>query len=454
MRENSMKNPEKTAESSRKGNHSDIDSLKQYYKHLSGSEPLTPEAERVLWDQVDAATDRIRDILYTFTFVQLEHINTLRSPSALTLLPDFFPPSTFPETESDRDMAALTLKLQDWLQELEDLSKKLKRAYNGKKSTLAAHRKKAVELLKQYPASREKLQEWYDVARVFRKSYLSSGDDLFVETHMTLAEKLSMDAEEFLEKLALLDREFEKLDALRQQVVTCNLRLVVSLAQHYHGNSIQLSDMIQEGNLGLLRAIDKFDYKLGHRFATYAAWWVKQALSRAIANQSRVIRLPAHMIASIVRIGKAEQDFLQRNGHLPTDQELSALLELPRERISAIKKMACQTISLQAPTADYTEKDLLENLLCDTNAVDPTQQMTSRRLMENLKKAISNLPEREQQIIRLRYGLDGCKPKTLIELSTLFNLTRERIRQIEQRAIRRLRNPNLEICYQDYFFDH
>ena len=454
MRDNRTDHPEKPAAAFRKGIHSDIDSLKQYYKHLSGSEPLTPEAERALWDQVEATTDRIRDILYTFTFVQLEHINVLRSPSALTILPDFFPPSTFPETESDRDMAALTLKLQGWLQELEDLSKKLKRAYNGRKSTLATHRAKAVELLKQYPASREKLQEWYDVAKVFRKSYLSTGDNLFAETRMTLSEKLSMDAEEFLEKLSLLDREFEILEELRQQVVTCNLRLVVSLAQHYHGTSIQLSDMIQEGNLGLIRAIDKFDYKLGHRFATYAAWWVKQALSRAIANQSRVIRLPAHMIASIVRIGKAEQDFLQRNGHMPTDQELSALLELPRERISAIKKMACQTISLQAPSADYTEKDLLENLLCDHNAVDPTQQMTSRRLMDNLKKAIGNLPEREQQIIRLRYGLDGCKPKTLIELSALFNLTRERIRQIEQRAIRRLRDPKLEICYQDYFFDH
>lgn len=438
----------------RRSNQGDIDSLKQYYKHLADSEPLTPEAERAIWDQVEETTDRIRDILYTFTYVQLEHINTLRSPSAVSILPDFFPPSTFPETASDRDMAAVTMKLQAWLQELEDLSKKLKRAYNGKRSTLATHRKKAVELLKQYPASREKLQEWYDVAKLFRKSYQSVGDDLFAETHMTLAEKLSMDAEEFLEKLALLDQEFGKLEELRQQVVTCNLRLVVSIAQHYHGTSIQISDMIQEGNLGLIRAIDKFDYKLGHRFATYAAWWVKQALSRAIANQSRVIRLPAHMIASIVRIGKAEQDFLQRNGHMPTDLELSALLELPRERISAIKKMAHQTISLQAPTADYTEKDLLENLLCDNNAVDPMRQMTSHRLLENLKKAISSLPEREQQIIRLRYGLDGCKPKTLIELSSLFNLTRERIRQIEQRAIRRLRNPNLETCYQDYFFDH
>lgn len=449
-----MNNLEKTTPLSRRGNHGDIDSLKQYYKHLADSEPLTPEAERATWDKVEAATDRIRDILYTFTYVQQEHINILRAPTASATLPDFFPPSTFPDMESGRDMAALPIRLLPWLQELEDVAKKQKRAFAGKKSTLSAHRKKAVELLKKYPACREKLQEWYDVAKVYRKSYLSSGDDLFAETHLTLADKLSMDADDFLEKLALLDKEFESLEELRQHVVTCNLRLVVSIAQHYRGSSIQLSDMIQEGNLGLIRAIDKFDYKLGHRFATYAAWWVKQALSRAIANQSRVIRLPAHMISAIVRIKKAEQDFLQRNGDMPTDQELSALLELPRERISAIKKMACQTISLQAPSSEYSGKDLLENLLCDTTSVDTMRQMTSNRLMTNLKEAIANLPEREQQIIRLRYGLDGCKQKTLVELSSLFGLTRERIRQIEQRAIRRLRDPKLETCYQDYFFDH
>ena len=449
-----MSEHEKKSISRQRGNHGDIDSLRQYYKHLADNEPLTPESEREIWNKVEAATDRIRDILYMFTYVQQEHINLLNCPTAIQSLPDFFPPSTFPETASDRDMAALPMQLTPWLQELEELAKKLKQAYRGRKSTLNAHRAKAVELLKKYPASREKLQEWYDVAKLFRKSYLSPGDDLFAETHLTLADKLSLDAGEFREKLKLLDREFETLEDLRQQVVTCNLRLVVSIAQHYRGVSIQLSDMIQEGNLGLIRAIDKFDYKLGHRFATYAAWWIKQALSRAIANQSRVIRLPAHMIASIVRIKKAEQDFLQRNGDMPTDQELSELLELPRERISAIKKMACQTISLQAPSSEYTEKDLLENLLYDPTAVDPMQQMTSRRLMENLKQAIANLPEREQQIIRLRYGLDGCKQKTLVELSSLFNLTRERIRQIEQRAIRRLRDPKLETCYQDYFFDH
>ena len=211
--------------------------------------------------------------------------------------------------------------------------------------------------------------------------------------------------------------------------------------------------MIQEGNLGLIRAIDKFDHKLGHKFSTYATWWIKQAVSRTITSQSRVIRLPAHMIATIVRINRAEQDFLQRNGRMPTDMELAAQLEMSRERISAIKKMTCQTISLQAPVSDENDRNLLENLLCDPDTTDPARQMTSKLLLENLKDAIDRLPEREQQIIRMRYGLDSQPPKTLLEVSKFFNLTRERIRQIEMRAIRHLRNPNLETCYQDYYFE-
>jgi len=236
-------------------------------------------------------------------------------------------------------------------------------------------------------------------------------------------------------------------------MVTCNLRLVVSIVQHYHSSNVQTSDMIQEGNLGLIRAIDKFDYKLGHKFSTYATWWIKQAVSRTITSQSRVIRLPAHMIATIVRINKAEQAFLQRTGKMPTDEELALQLELPRERVSAIKKMSCQTISLQAPITDDKDRDLLENLLCDPETTDPTRQMTSKMLLDNLKEAIDRLPEREQQIIRMRYGLDSQPPKTLLEVSKYFNLTRERIRQIEMRAIRHLRNPNLETCYQDYYLE-
>lgn len=211
--------------------------------------------------------------------------------------------------------------------------------------------------------------------------------------------------------------------------------------------------MIQEGNLGLIRAIDKFDYKLGHKFSTYATWWIKQAVSRAVASQSRVIRLPAHMIATIVRINRAEQEYLQRNGTLPSDADLAAVLELPRERISAIKKMTCQTISLQAPISDASDKDFLENLLCDPENTDPMWKMTSSLMLQRLKDALERLPEREQQIIRMRYGLGKQAPKTLMEISQYFHLTRERIRQIELRAIRRMKNPDLESCFQDYYFD-
>ena len=263
-----------------------------------------------------------------------------------------------------------------------------------------------------------------------------------------------MDSTAFHEKMEQLDGYFEQLEEYRQQMVTRNLRLVVSIAQHYHSSNVQTSDMIQEGNLGLIRAIDKFDYKLGHKFSTYATWWIKQAVSRTITSQSRVIRLPAHMIATIARINKAEQDFIQRNGKQPDDSDLAAQLELPRERISAIRKMACQTISLQAPLSDSSDKNILENLLSDTDDTNPAKLLTSKLLLDKLKSVINQLPEREQQIIKMRYGLDSSRPKTLVEVSKIFNLTRERIRQIELRAIRKLRDSSLEVCYQDYYFDH
>ena len=439
------------------GNISDTDSLKIYYKQLADSEPLTPEEEQKIWQLVDQINNDAREILYTFSFVLTEHIKLLQNAAGTIM--DYFPVSSFPGTADERTIDALPILLAPWSKQISKHCEKLQKAYQcpeeeRDEGQIAKLRKKSVKLLLTYPVGREKLQEWYDVARFYRDSYLSSGDDLFAETEYTLVRKLCMSPEMFLEKMKLLDDAFAKLEKYRQQIVTCNLRLVVSIAQHYHSSNVQTSDMIQEGNLGLIRAIDKFDYKLGHRFSTYATWWIKRAVSRAIANQSRVIRLPAHMITAIVRIGKAEQSFLQRNGYMPSDQELADILELPRERISAIKKMACQTISFQSSTNDDSDRNIIENLISDANSIDPMRKMTSQKLMDNLKKAIEDLPEREQQIICLRYGLNNQQPKTLLELSNIFNLTRERIRQIEQRAIQRLRAPGLQSCYQDFFFEH
>ena len=428
----------------------DADSLQFYYRQLAESEPLSAEEEYALWERIDSCFNRVRGILYTFGFVLQEHIRILQDRFTASDLSDFFPASSFSDAaDSSRGAGTAIIETAPWLREIETLSQELKEAFEGGKTrSLPQLRKKAVELLSRHPVCRDKLLEWYDVACAYRKESLEGGG-----TPDFRNRKLCMDDKTFLREMSKLDREFEAVEEMRQKMVTCNLRLVVSIVQHYRSSSVQTADMIQEGNLGLIRAIDKFDHKLGHKFSTYATWWIKQAVSRTITSQSRVIRLPAHMIATIVRINRAEQDFLQRNGRMPTDMELAGQLEMSRERISAIKKMTCQTISLQAPVSDENDRNLLENLLCDPDTTDPARQMTSKLLLENLKDAIDRLPEREQQIIRMRYGLDSQPPKTLLEVSKFFNLTRERIRQIEMRAIRHLRNPNLETCYQDYYFE-
>lgn len=432
----------------------DLDSLKLYYRQLTNSEPFTADEEREVWARVEQKNDEVRKILCTFGFVLQEHIRLIRNTS-VAAFSDAFPASSFPEISSDRDMTAMQMRLRPWADRIEAHYNELAKAFYGnRKRKLKTLRDEAFQLLNEHPVSREKLLEWYGVASVFRKSYADDTGNLFVETEATLKEKLFTDVDVFHTQMQILDGCIEQLEDYRQQMVTRNLRLVVSIAQHYRSSNVQTSDMIQEGNLGLIRAIDKFDYKLGHKFSTYATWWIKQAVSRTITSQSRVIRLPAHMIATIARINKAEQDFIQRNGTQPDDSDLAIQLELPRERISAIRKMACQTISLQAPVSEFSDKNILENLLSDTDDTNPTKLLTSKILLDKLKSVINQLPEREQQIIKMRYGLDGTRAKTLVEVSRIFNLTRERIRQIELRAIRKLRDPNLEVCYQDYYFDH
>ncbi len=434
----------------------DSGSLRSYYRQLGDSEPISPEAERALWAKVDAVVERMRASLCTFWFIlkQHEHILDTFSASAVS---DVFPASTFPETSSEREMQSLPFRLKPWAERISALAEKMERVCREEgchSISLISLRKESAELLHEYPIGRKKLLEWYADACMFRASYFGTDDNLFAETRQTLEQKTCMPLEDFLRIMSQLEDDFFQLEELRRELVTCNLRLVVSIVQQHNKIPHQTADIIQEGNLGLIRAFDTFDYKLGYRFSTYAAWWIKQAVTRAIASQNRIIRLPAHMIATIVKIGKTEQVFLQRKGRIPSDQELADEMEMPRERISAIKKMACQTISLQAPmNLDEQEDSYLRNFLTDYSSENALLQMTSEHLMIRLKKAIESLNLREQKIIRLRYGLDNTPPKTLAEISEIFHVTRERIRQIEQRAIKKLRDPSLRTCYQDYFFE-
>ena len=231
----------------------------------------------------------------------------------------------------------------------------------------------------------------------------------------------------------------------RGQLLEANLRLVVSVAKGFANRGVPLIDLIQEGNIGLVRALEKFDYKLGHKFSTYAIWWIKQSIMRAIAEQSRVIRIPTHMLTVIHRMQTAEQAYIQEHGKEPNDYQLAERLDLPKSKVSALKKMACQTISLQA-TLNSQDSDAgattLESLIADLDAA-PSHNLEVEDRKIKLLEALNMLTEREKQVISMRFGLEGGKPQTLAELSKHFNLTRERIRQIELKTLEKLRRPEM-----------
>ncbi|MGY5338662.1 RNA polymerase sigma factor RpoD [Levilactobacillus spicheri] len=251
------------------------------------------------------------------------------------------------------------------------------------------------------------------------------------------------------EEVALALRIEKGDEEAKQELAEANLRLVVSIAKRYVGRGMQFLDLIQEGNMGLMKAVEKFDYRKGFKFSTYATWWIRQAITRAIADQARTIRIPVHMVETINKLIRIQRQLLQDLGREPTPEEIGAEMDMPTEKVREILKIAQEPVSLETPIGEEDDSHL-GDFIEDQDATSPADHAAYELLKEQLESVLDTLTDREENVLRLRFGLDDGRTRTLEEVGKVFGVTRERIRQIEAKALRKLRHPSRSKQLKDF----
>jgi len=438
----------------------DADALQIYFRQMAETALLSPEEEFRVASECQVAREDFRRELYGLGFVAVEHLRLLEDLDAENLSARFEPhggQGGAPTGRSAMAPEAWLPVLGDWGREIATAYRRCQEAWaertKGPQGRLAKARGKLAACMLRHLALNEHLAEWWEVARDYlvrldRAAGRSRQDAAF---RTELAGKLMMEMDEFRAAMARLGDLRSLAEDRRNVLLRANLRLVVSIARRHFSRGLPLVDLIQEGNLGLMKAVDRFDPRRGHRFSTYATWWIRQAIGRSIGEQSRTIRIPAHMIATLGQMSQAEQRLLQELGREPTAEELAAILDMPMERVRALRRMAQQPISLQAPVDGPDGHMVVEDVLSASEAEDPVRMAAFSMLREKLREVLDTLSEREQQIIGLRFGLFEAETATLDELAARFSISRERVRQIEAKAMEKLRHPTRSKYLDGYF---
>lgn len=414
-------------------------SLVRYFREIGDLELLSGNAISELLSEIDAAYDTARSLLRRFPFVANEYLricNEIINDGTQSVCLDYFTPSSVKRVfaEGNDPLVGITRSQCS----IEACLGELSEAFSAGDHELCKNLFDRIEHeLEFLDFNGSQVKEYFNIAENYLSMYRNgSASAAFVET------KFFMNEKQFEDKLSEVVAQQNKLSELEGKLIESNLRLVVSVASKFRNRGVPFGDLIQEGNIGLLRALHRFDFKLGNKFSTYAIWWIKNSIMRALSEQSRVVRLPLHMIRQIALINRAEQNFIQMYGRTPEIEEIAAEVKLSPARVNSIRKMACQSISLQAAMGNEEDSAVFGDIISDAAAEIPGEEMSRLSLYEKLHEILRALPERDQQILIWRYGLFGQTVLALDEISRRFNLSRERIRQLEARIMKYLRSPD------------